>query len=182
MPEVLLEQVARYCTELGLMNRIDPERRLVEVMLTTKQGSHLVYFSLDTEREVLSMRMPMLASAPVERRVGMTRIIAHLNYNLLLKGFVFDLSDGEVAYDLPVPFRGIGVCHDQVSQCLLAAIWTLNAHLPIIREACWGSRSVEEMLGLPLPEPADALTRALTDDATSMPLSPEIAPIGPARA
>jgi hypothetical protein len=182
MTEVTLEQVGSYCTELGLMNRIDPERRLVEMMLTTKQGSHLVNFRVDTEREVLSIRIPMLASAPVERRQVMARVIAHLNYNLLLKGFVFDLSDGEVAYDLPVPFRGIGVCPDQVSQCLLAAIWTLNTHLRIVREACWGSRSVEELLGLPLPEPVDALTRALTDGATPVPRSPDVGPIEPVRA
>lgn len=172
MQEVLIEQVASYCTELGLMNRINPERRLVEAMLVTKQGAQLVCLRIDTEREVLSLRIPLLVLTPTARRAVMARVIAHLNNNLLLKGFVFDLSDGEVAYDLPVPFRGIGVCHDQVSQCLLAAIWTLDAHLPIIREACWGSRSVEEMLGLPLPEPADALTRALTDGATSVPFSP----------
>jgi len=182
MTEVTLEQVASYCTELGLMNRIDPERQLVEMMLTTKQGSHLVYLRLDTEREVLSVRIPMVASAPVERRAVMARVITHLNYNLLLKGFVFDLSDGEVAYDLPVPFRGIGICRDQVSQCLLAANWTLNTHMPTVREACWGSRSVEEILGLPLPEPADALTQALTDGATPVPPSPDVGPIEPARA
>ncbi|HKX19262.1 MAG TPA: YbjN domain-containing protein [bacterium] len=169
MTEVTLDQVANYCTELGLMNRIDPERQFAEAMFTTKQGSHLVYFRIDTEREVLSMRLPMLVSTPVERRAMMARVIAHLNYNLLLKGFVFDLSDGEVAYDLPVPFRGIGVCGDQISQCLLAAAWTLNSHLPTVREACWGSRSVEELLGLPLPEPADSLARALSETSLVRP-------------
>jgi hypothetical protein len=169
MTDVTLEQVAVYCTELGLLNRIDAKRGLVEAILVAKHGAHLVYFAPDAERQVLRLRIGRLVLTPSARRQAMARIIAHLNYNLLLKGFIFDESDGEVAYDLPIPFRGTGVAADLVSQCLMAATWTLNTHLPTVQQACWGPDSVEELLGLPLPEPAAALTRALVGDITPLP-------------
>ena len=173
MADVTLEQVAGYCTELDLMNKIDTKRGLVEAVLPTKHGTHLVYFVPDTERQVLRLRIARLAVTPPARRPAMARIIAHLNYSLLLKGFIFDESDGEVAYDLPIPCRGIGVPADLVSQCLMAATWTLNTHLPTVQQACWGSDSVEELLGLPLPEPAAALTRALAGHITPPPPAAE---------
>lgn len=165
MAGVTLEQVAGYCTELGLMNRLDTTRGLLETMLVTKHGAYLVYFVVDAERAVLDLRIGRLVMTPTERRASMARVIAHINYNILLKGFIFDQSDGEVAFDLPVPFRGVAVSSELVSQCLMAANWILNTHLPSVQQACWGSASVEELLGLPLPEPAAALTEALSADA-----------------
>ena len=169
MAEVTLEQVAGYCTEFGLLNRIDTTRGLVETMLVSKHAAHLVYIVIDAERTVLRLRIGRLVMTPAERRAAMARVIAHLNYNILLKGFIFDESDGEVALDLPVPFRGVGVSSELVSQCLQAANWILNTHLPTVQQACWGTASVEELLGLPLPEPAAVLTEALTADAGRVP-------------
>ncbi len=165
MADVTLEQVAGYCTEFGLMNRVDTTRGLLETMLVSKHGAHLLYFVIDAERAVMRLRIGRLVMTPAERRPAMARVIAHLNYNILLKGFILDQSDGEVAFDLPVPVRGVAVSSELVSQCLMAANWILDTHLPTVQQACWGSASVEELLGLPFPEPATALTEALTADA-----------------
>ncbi|GEM_PF-2882626 len=173
MTEVTLEQLAGYCTELGLMNRVDAERQLVETMITTKQRTYLVYLKVDAARDVMQVRIWGVVMTPPARRAVMARVVAHVNYNLLLKGFVFDWTDGEVAYDLPVPFRGTGISAAQLAQCLHAATWTLDTHGPTLLRASWGTASVEELLGLPMPDPADALTRALADVAGQAPPAAE---------
>ncbi len=169
MTEVTLEQIAGYCTELGLMNKINAERRLVETIIPTNHRTYHAYLKVDAPRDVMQVRIWGVVIAPPERRAVMARVVAHVNYNLLLKGFVFDWADGEVAYDLPVPFRGTGISAVQLDQCLQAAVWTLNTHTPTLFRAAWGSASAEELLGLPMPDPADALTRALTDAAGQVP-------------
>lgn len=179
--DVTLEQVAEYCTQLDLMHRIDAERRWVNATLVTRHGAHLLSVRVDS-RQVLVLHVAGLLMVPAERRRVVAHGLSHINYALLLGAFALDLTDGEVTFHLPIPFRGMEVCFDQVAQSLSAIAWTLNNYLPQIQQLCWGSASVEEVLGLPLPAPADALARALTQEGATGTAAPDPPGASPSQA
>lgn len=167
MPEINLEAIVQHLDGRNVPYRVvDPEQALL-AFLPGPKGFYPVLFRLDREREVLKLRTSRLLVVEGERRAAVAQVVAHLNGCLLLGSFSLDLSDGEVSFDLPLLFVGVGLAEEQLERAIMAVMWTLDQLLPTVQRVAVSEDSPELALGLPQRSPLQAFLEAAgrEDDA-----------------
>lgn len=158
--EISVEDVAAYCTELGLLNRITPEQASVQVALTLRSGSYMVWLQPQLGRSILGLFIRNVLVAGAERRAAVAQAICHINYQILMGKFTMDLRDGEVTFELPILYLGGAVTAATIDRCFQLIASSLDAHMPTLQRVCFSEEAVEDVFGLTLPPPPFEQMRA----------------------
>lgn len=128
-----LEQLSQYCHAGHVPHTLlMDENRLVGALFTA-QATYRFTMLLDCEREVLSVRAGFLMQVPPNRRAEIAQAGMHANQRLLLGAFYLDLTDGELGFDLVVPYTSTGLSEPQVLQCLGLMGGALHHYTPIFK-------------------------------------------------
>ncbi len=161
MAEVTFAQLVELIDSLGVPHQEHESDQVVVAALPGRQGGHLVLVRLLADREVVSLRAGGLAEVSADRRPAVGQAAGHVNARILLGAFSLDLTDGELVFDLPIPYGGVGIGAEQLGRCLASIAWTLDTFLPRLLRLAWTDEAVEDVLELPVPSPTRDMLRAI---------------------
>lgn len=163
----LFQQLKAIFAALPLPVAADEDHQVVVTALPTEIGLHALAVRAHAEAAAVEFRLGFLAQVPEARRAAVAQAAAHVDCELLLGAFYVDLRDGELGFCVTLPCGEAGINEQHVLCYLATAAGSLQRHLPALNRLCWGGESVEEVLGLPLPDPAERLMRALGQEGTA---------------
>ncbi len=103
------------------------------------------------ETSVLILRVPKILHAKPDsiasdRLSGLLMMMSYLNYELMLGNWIYDPSDGEVAFKLGIPIDDGDLSYENFDHCVRALVASVEVDASNLRAITDGSKSALEML------------------------------------
>lgn len=144
---VTLAQLEAYCQEFGLMTQVRAEQQLLLVLVPVPGQPRLGYLELDAERRIVTLRLPSLLDVAEARQGEAARLIAHINYLIVLGRLSMDIRDGEVMWEVPLPYSSAGLDQEMLLRAFAATAQILGEYLPTLARVTQSDCSAADILG-----------------------------------
>jgi hypothetical protein len=136
--------------------RHDWRYEIVENHLLTGFNGVPMIFSVEEEREVLLLQVPLVPGKgmagyrPVqpEAERDACMYLMSVNYRLILGSYTRDHRDGEVRYEISVPLVGSFLSDEQLEHAILVAGSTVTLHAPVINALLTRQITLQQALAL----------------------------------
>lgn len=104
------------------------------------------------EKGMLAFSVQRIASAPIDstasdRLSALLLVIAAINYKLIMGGFAYDPTDGEVVFKLGIPIASDDLRFEDFERCLSVVTMAVDAHADDLRGIIDGTKTPQDVLG-----------------------------------
>lgn len=128
--------------------------QLIEGRLVTSFDGVVMIFTVDEEREILLMEVPLVPGrgmpgyieAHTEAEASAAIYLLAANYQLVLGSFTRDHHDGEIRFECSIPVLGTLLSDTQVQLAVLIAVAAVASFAPTLNELLTGRATLWQAL------------------------------------
>ena len=156
---------------MGWIFNVEQERNLVHTSASGGNGMYRFVLDLKADTEILIVYAYVPVKAPEGKRQQIAEYITRANYGIIIGGFEFDYSDGEIRYKASIEYAGGELVTSMIENLVGKVAYTINRYFPGIMRVIYGDidpgvaiHEIEPSRGYPTPPVAMAeVVQALTD-------------------
>lgn len=143
------EQVQAFFDKQELKYRSDPELGMLQMHVSSRNGSWQCIVHVNTDRNVLSVFYIFPVKVKKAKRPLLSETLVRANYGLLVGCFEMDYEDGEIRYKSSMPLHGDELSDDVLHHIVLASAHTFERYFESLMLVIYSDIS-----------PAEAVARA----------------------
>ncbi|HSI86651.1 MAG: YbjN domain-containing protein [Candidatus Methylacidiphilales bacterium] len=143
------DRVKAFFDRQELKYRQEPELGMLQMHVSSRNGSWQCVVHVNTERNVLSVFCIFPVKAKKTKRALLSETLVRANYGLLVGAFEMDYDDGEIRYKSSMPLHSDELSDDVLHHIVLASAHTFERYFESLMMVIYSDIS-----------PAEAVARA----------------------
>jgi len=133
---------------LAILTGVKSRRSHLILVRHDAERKTLLFLFAPTDRNDAPLHVHSSRGHSQEQIGGVSEILAHRNFTMLLGSFERDATDGELRYRIAIPYRDTNLSTQQAQWCIDIGIGSLDRMIPKIEDFLSGKLSLEEALEL----------------------------------
>ena len=120
---------------------------LILLRFNSDHGDQKLYLRIEEGRTLQSFAYPAI-KVPEGCRPAIAVAVARANYGLKLGNFELDMNDGELRYQMALPFEGELPCDKVLDRVVYIGLHMLNRYMPAFMSVIYGNEPAQDAIAL----------------------------------